>query len=143
MIRVVLDTNIVVSALLQSLGPPAQVLVLAISGALQLCVSGPVYAEYEEVISRPRFHRTAEVISGALRAVRENSLWVRPTETVRACSDPDDDILLECPQAAEAAYLVTGNLRHFPESWKRTRIVTARQLLDLISGASEQRLLFP
>jgi putative PIN family toxin of toxin-antitoxin system len=143
MIRVVLDTNIVVSALLQPLGPPAQVLVLAIIGALQLCVSGPVYAEYEEVISRPRFHRTAEVISGALRAVRENSLWVRPTETVRACSDPDDDIFLECAQAAEAAYLVTGNLRHFPESWKRTRIVTARQLLDLLSGASEQRLLFP
>jgi putative PIN family toxin of toxin-antitoxin system len=143
MIRVVLDTNIVVSALLQPLGPPAQVLVLAISGALQLCVSGPVYAEYEEVISRPRFHRTAEVISGALRAVRENSLWVRPTETVRACSDPDDDIFLECAQAAEAAYLVTGNLRHFPESWKRTRIVTARQLLGLLSGASEQRLLFP
>jgi putative PIN family toxin of toxin-antitoxin system len=55
MIRVVLDTNIIVSALLQPLGPPAQLLVLALAGSIQLCVSGSVYAEYEEVISRPRF----------------------------------------------------------------------------------------
>ncbi len=52
MIRVVLDTNIIVSALLQPLGPPAQVFSLAITGSIQLCVSGEVYAEYEEVISR-------------------------------------------------------------------------------------------
>jgi putative PIN family toxin of toxin-antitoxin system len=55
MIRVVVDTNIIVSALLQPLGPPAQLLVLALAGSIQLCVSGSVYAEYEEVISRPRF----------------------------------------------------------------------------------------
>ena len=53
MIRVVLDTNIIVSALLQPLGPPAQVFVRAIGGSIQLCISGRVYAEYEEVISRP------------------------------------------------------------------------------------------
>src|SRR5271166_3680724 len=125
MIRVVLDTNIVVSALLQPLGPPAQVFMQAMGGSIQMCVSGAVYAEYEEVISRPGFHRSAEVISGALRAIRENSLWFRPTETVQACSDPDDDMLLECAQAASADYLVTGNLRHFPASWKGTRVVTA------------------
>jgi predicted nucleic acid-binding protein len=55
MIRVVLDTNIVVSALLQPLGPPSQILMLAPGGSIQLCVSGSVYAKYEEVISRPPF----------------------------------------------------------------------------------------
>src|ERR1019366_4739281 len=95
MIRVVLDTNIVVSALLQPLGPPAQVFVLAIGGSIQLCISGSVYAEYEEVISRPRFRRSEEIIAGALHTIREKGLWVRPTEAVRACSDPDDDM---CPR---------------------------------------------
>jgi hypothetical protein len=57
MIRVVIDTNILVSALLQPSGLPAQVIVLALSGSVQMCVSGDVYAEYEEVISRPRFQR--------------------------------------------------------------------------------------
>jgi predicted nucleic acid-binding protein len=56
MIRVVLDTNILVSALLQPKGPPARVFLLTLAAAprpLQLCVSAGIYAEYEEVIARP------------------------------------------------------------------------------------------
>jgi uncharacterized protein len=134
MIRVVIDTNILVSALLQPAGLPAQVFVLALGGSIQLCVSGEVYAEYEEVISRPRFQRDQEIIDSTLRAIREQAFWVKPTETVRACSDPDDDIFLECAQASQAAYIVTGNLRHFPEAWDRARIVSARRLLEVIQA---------
>jgi len=138
MIRVVLDTNIIVSALLQPLGPPAQVSVLATGGLVQMCVSGEVYAEYEEVINRPRFRRSQDIVAGALRAIREKGFWVRPTETIRACSDPDDDIFLECAHAAQANYLVTGNLKHFPTAWAGTRVVTARWFLDTISGRAEE-----
>jgi putative PIN family toxin of toxin-antitoxin system len=137
MIRVVLDTNIIVSALLQPLGPPAQVFMLAIGGSLQLCVSGKVYAEYEEVISRPRFQRAEDVFATALQAIRDKSFWVRPVEAIRACADPDDDMFLECAQAGQADYLVTGNLKHFPASWESTRIVTAKALLDFILGETE------
>jgi putative PIN family toxin of toxin-antitoxin system len=139
MIRVVLDTNIVVSALLQPLGPPAQVFMRALSGSIQLCVSGSVYAEYEEVIYRPRFARSEDVIAGTLRAIREKGAWFRPTESVKACADPDDDIFLECAQAAQADYLVTGNLKHFPVAWTATRIVTPRWLLDNLSEEESER----
>ena len=139
MIRVVLDTNIIVSALLQPLGPPARVFVLAIGGSIQLCVSGNIYAEYEEVISRPRFQRSNEVVKAALQTIREKGIWVRPTEVVQACSDPDDNIFLECAQAARADYLVTGNLKHFPISWESTKIVTPRYLLDVILSPAEAR----
>jgi uncharacterized protein len=122
MIRVVLDTNIVVSALLQPLGPSTQLLVLTLSGSLRLCLSGSIYAEYEEVISRPRFRRSPEIIAGTLRTIRETGVWVRPTEPVKACADPDDDIFLECAQAAKAEYLVTGNIKHFPPSWEGTKL---------------------
>jgi putative PIN family toxin of toxin-antitoxin system len=55
MIRVVFDTNILVSALLQPQGIPARLLLFAFTGSMiQLCVSGEVYAEYEEVIRRPK-----------------------------------------------------------------------------------------
>jgi putative PIN family toxin of toxin-antitoxin system len=114
MIKLVLDTNIIVSALLQPLGPSAQIFVISLSGSLQLCVSGAVYAEYEEVISRPRLKRSGETIVATLESIREKGFWVRPVETVRACPDPDDDIFLECAQAAGADYLVTGNLKDFP-----------------------------
>jgi putative PIN family toxin of toxin-antitoxin system len=102
MIRVVLGTNIIVSALLQPLGPPAQVFVLALGGSIQLCVSGIVYTEYEEVIRRPRLKRSSDIVAATLDAIREKAVWVRPTERVQACADPDDDIFLECAQAANA-----------------------------------------
>jgi uncharacterized protein len=60
MIRVVIDTNILVSALLQPESLPAAVLMLALSGQVELCVSDAVIAEYDEVIRRPAFQTTAE-----------------------------------------------------------------------------------
>lgn len=138
MIRVVIDTNIIVSALLQPLGPPAQVFFLAVSGVIQLCVTGDVYAEYEEVIRRPRFRRDEKVIISALDTVREKGLWVKPAEAILACADPDDNIFLECAQAARADYVVTGNLKHFPASWRDTQIVTARRFLEIVADEAAQ-----
>jgi uncharacterized protein len=139
MIRVVFDTNIVISALLQPLGPPAQVFELAISGVIEFCVSGDIYTEYEEVVRRPRFKRSEEIVAGLLQAVREKGRWVRPAARVRVCLDPDDDIFLECAQAAEAGYLVTGNFKDFPTLFGVTRIVTAKELLDIVGKGEAER----
>ena len=101
MIRVVLDTNILVSALLQPQGLPARTFLMVLAGTTaQLCVSGDIYAEYEEVIRRSKFKRSEAVIESTLRAIRQNGFWVKPSEKVHACSDADDDIFLECTQAA-------------------------------------------
>jgi len=62
MLSVVIDTNIILSSLLQPLGPPAQVLYLVRLGFLQMCVSAPACAEYEQVLQRPHFQRVAESI---------------------------------------------------------------------------------
>jgi len=134
MIRVVIDTNVLISALLQPQGLPAHVLLVTIAGpAARVCLSGEVYAEYEEVIRRPRFKRSESEIADTLRAIRETGMWVRPTHKVRASTDPDDDVFLECAQAARAHYLVTGNLRHFPAKWADTLVVTPHQFLDAIA----------
>jgi putative PIN family toxin of toxin-antitoxin system len=139
MIRVVLDTNIFVSALLNPLGLPARTFLATISGGIaRLCLSAEVYAEYEEVISRPKFNRSGQVVEETLRTIRQNALWVKPSETVRICSDSDDDIFLECCQAARAHYLVTGHLKDFPPEWAETRIVTARQFLEAMTEIQEQ-----
>ncbi|HXW16532.1 MAG TPA: putative toxin-antitoxin system toxin component, PIN family [Terriglobia bacterium] len=137
MTRVVFDTNIVVSALLQPLGPPAQIFLLALGGSLTFCITGEVFAEYEEVIRRPRLCFDARVVTAALQAIRAKALWVRPEETVRACPDPDDDIFLECAQAARAPYLVTGNPKHFPTVWHDTQIVTPRQFFQIVTRGAE------
>jgi putative PIN family toxin of toxin-antitoxin system len=133
MIRLVLDTNIIVSALPQPTGPPARIFILVLGG-LQLCLSAAIYAEYEEVLSCPRLQHSQETIASTLQAIREQGFWLRPAQRIRTCADPDDDVFLECAQAAQADYLVTGNTRHFPTSWVNTRIVTARWLLDSLSA---------
>jgi putative PIN family toxin of toxin-antitoxin system len=133
MIGVVLDTNIVVSALLIPQGPPARVFLMALQNQdTQLCVSAEVFAEYEEVLNRPKFNFTVSAIAATLGGFREKGFWVKPTGKVSVCDDPDDDIFLECAEAAAADYLITGNQRHFPApGWGRLKIVTAREFLTL------------
>jgi len=132
MIRVVLDTNVLVSALLRPAGLPAAALMLALSGRVQFCVSEAILAEYEEVIRRPHFKREPAVIEETLRAVRMLAYHVSPMKNVNACHDPDDNMFLECAEAAHADYLVTGNRRHFPGQWKKTRVVGVRELIELL-----------
>jgi uncharacterized protein len=130
MIRAVIDTNILVSALLQPESLPAAVLMLALSGEVHLWVSEAVFAEYDEVIRRPRFRIRPDVIEGTLHSIRELGHWVKPNARIEECPDPDDDIFLECAQASGAEYLVTGNRRHFPVRWMKTRVIGARELIE-------------
>lgn len=133
MIGVVLDTNILVSALLSPQGASARVFLKTLQNQdTQLCVSADVFAEYEEVLKRTKFNFTASAIAATLGALREKGFWVKPTGRVSACDDPDDDIFLECAEAATADFLVTGNKKHFPaDGWGHLKIVTAREFLTL------------
>jgi len=134
MIRVVLDTNVLISALLNPAGPPAEVFLRAIlDEETQLCVSSEIYEEYEEVLRRPRLRRSESEVGNTLRTIRSRGYWVSPADRVRACTDSDDDIFLECAVSADARYLVTGNLKHFPKNWERVAIVTPRQFLDFFA----------
>jgi predicted nucleic acid-binding protein len=51
-----------------------------------------------------------------------------PLRPLHVTSDPDDNIFVECADAARADYLVTGNPRHFPKFWKKTKMITSREL---------------
>jgi predicted nucleic acid-binding protein len=65
-----------------------------------------------------------------MEAIRKAGRWVKPAMRINACSDPDDNIFLECAQAGNADYLVTGNKRHFPDQWKKTEVIGVRELLE-------------
>jgi putative PIN family toxin of toxin-antitoxin system len=94
MTRIVMDTNILVSALLKPESLPAAVLMLAASGEVQLCVSDDVFAEYDDVIRRKHLKRPLDVIEGTLQLIRKQGHWVKPKLSVDECSDPDDNIFL-------------------------------------------------
>lgn len=110
-------------------------LLLAFSGIIQLCLSPQVFAEYDKVTRRPRFRRAPEVIEEMLEFIAKAAYWIAANTMVRACPDPNDDIFLECAEAAEAHYLITGNPRHFRRKRKQTEIVSPRDFLELMAGA--------
>jgi putative PIN family toxin of toxin-antitoxin system len=132
MIRVVVDTNVVVSANLVDEGLPAAILDLAANKRILMCVSEAVLAEYKEVLYRPRLKLTPQRIARSLAVIRKTSLLVKPARTVTLIKDDPDNRFLECAHASSADYLVTGNTKHFPKTFERTKIITPKQLIDLL-----------
>lgn len=129
MIRVVLDTNVLVSAMLSRRGNEAHVLRLAHLGIFQICISQPILEEYRSVLYRPEFRQSRLDLEELLAFLRGESFLVVPEFELSASIHRDDNRFMECAETANADFLVTGNKRHFPPSWKSTKIVNARELL--------------
>jgi putative PIN family toxin of toxin-antitoxin system len=131
MIRVILDTNIIVSAYLNQDGLPFFILKLALSGSVRLCASEAVFAEYEELLRRKSYPMDSRRAKLLLKHIRAASHIVRPVEGLEITKDPDDNIFLECAQAAKAHYVVTGNTEHFPQRFKYTKVITPRTFINI------------
>jgi putative PIN family toxin of toxin-antitoxin system len=132
-LRLVLDTNIIVSAALKSDGLERTGVLLAMSKPARLYVSPPILEEYRAVLARPEFRIRKGLQQQLLRLIENASHRVLPSRQLRVTQDPDDNIFLECAEAARADYLVTGNPRHFPKFWKQIKIVTSREFITLIA----------
>lgn len=132
-LRLVLDTNVLVSAALKPNGLERTALILAITKPARLYVSQPIFEEYRDVLGRGELKIRKGARRQLLQLLRRRSYAVRPSRRVQAAGDPDDNKFLECADAARADYLITGNRRHFPKHWKKTKIITARELVELVA----------
>jgi putative PIN family toxin of toxin-antitoxin system len=131
--KVVIDTNVVVSANLSDEGLPAAVLDLAASKTILMFVSPAILAEYEAVLRRPHLSLSPAAVARSMAAIRNISRLVKPTRRLAAAADETDNRFLECAISAGADYIITGNARHFPERFESIRIVTPREFLDLVA----------
>jgi len=115
-IRVVLDTNVVISSLLSSSGPPAQIRRALSQGDLVACLSSELFQEYADVIRRERFTR----MFGGMWPVLANQFlheltgcceWVTEPLKIEPVieQDPDDDIVLATALSASAKFIITGD----------------------------------
>lgn len=129
--RVVLDTNILVSACWKPEGNEAEVARLATKGSITPCVTPEILAEYRDVLSRRKLAGISAMATELLASLERSAVTVETGEPVRASVDEDDNRFLECLDAARAEFLITGNLRHYPEVWGTARIVNARTFLSL------------
>jgi putative PIN family toxin of toxin-antitoxin system len=132
-LRLVLDTNIVVSAALKPSSLQRTILTLALTKPARLYVSDGIVAEYREVLARPELSIRKGLRLQILQLIKNGSFVTHPSTRLDLCPDTDDNRFLECAEAANADYLITGNLKHFPAQWKRTHVVNSRTFLDLIA----------
>jgi len=128
----VLDTNLVVSAYWTPGGLERRVLNLIAEDRLELCASPSILAEYESVMRRPKFQAIFPEWSRTFHLLLVKARIVHPSATLSVTADESDNRFLECAQAANADYLITGDLRHFPKVWGKTRILNARAFHDSV-----------
>lgn len=129
---IVLDTNVLVSGLLNPHGAPGRILDLAVSGEVQLAFDDRILSEYLEVLQRPRFGFPLRRIEAILDFFQLAGTHISaPPLTVENVPDRDDLAFAEVAVAAEAAALVTGNRDHF-DFMKKTEIavLSPREFID-------------
>ncbi|MGO9087677.1 MAG: putative toxin-antitoxin system toxin component, PIN family [Candidatus Sulfotelmatobacter sp.] len=132
-LRLVIDTNVVVSAALQPEGLQRTVVLLAMTKPALWYVSDAIVSEYARVLARPELKIRRSLRQQLLQLIKSHTRVVTPSRVPLVTSDPDDNIFVACADAARADYQVTGNQRHFPKFWRNTKIISSSELLGIIA----------
>lgn len=128
----VIDTNVLVSALLKKGSAPWEVLQETLGGIIIPLVNDDILAEYGEVLLRAKFGFSKQAVNDLLGELPKRAVFVNPARTEEVLPDPDDAVFYEVVMTAQEtadSYLITGNTKHFPV---KPFIVTPREMLDII-----------
>ncbi len=133
----VIDTNVLVSAMLKWESVPGSIINLAFEGIIVPLVNSRILNEYRIVLSRSKFGLPKEIVDNIVKAMELRGLNVDESPLDIELPDPDDKVFFEVvmeERKTEDAYLVTCNIKHFPV---KPFVVTPRQMLDIILNTSE------
>ncbi len=128
----VIDTNVIVSAFLKSNSVPDMVVGYSLKNIIVPLLSQDILKEYREVLSREKFGLDNSIIDDFLNEFSKNSVFIDAQDTGIVLPDMKDipffNIVME-KRKTDEAYLVTGNIKHFP---REPFIVTPREMLEII-----------
>jgi putative PIN family toxin of toxin-antitoxin system len=126
---VVLDTNVLVSGVLSPFGPAGAMMRFVASGMISLALDARILTEYREVLTRPVFGFSDDVIAALLDQIEKEGQLVVAQPLRFRLPDACDEPFLEVALAAKASVLVTGNKRHFPKRDVGVRILSPAEFL--------------
>ena len=112
--KIVLDTNVLVSALINPEGLPAKILNLVLNGKLTVLYDNRIIGEYRAVLIRKKFGFSSEMIEPLLDFIECEGDFVASEPLKLHFADEDDKKFLEVAESGNAEYLITGNIKHFP-----------------------------
>lgn len=134
--RVVIDTNVIVSGLLKADSNPSVILNLALEEkVITPCLNEAILAEYQLVLGYGKFkkHLPQEAVARFLKAFKKISTIIADTPELRPLPDPDDTKFLACAVAANADVLITGNQKHFPKRYRGVVILSPTEFLHMFA----------
>lgn len=132
----VIDTNVLISGMLKRPSIPNDIIKKCLAGNIVPLINEKIIAEYREVTARPKFHFPMSAVETLLNSLIHRGIWQNVVPTDEKLPDPKDLIFYETLSAARKkfpAYLVTGNLKHFPSN---DFIVSPHTMLDLTNSNS-------
>lgn len=133
--RVVLDTSVLVSAVISSTGPNARLFDFIIARQLRPYVTEAVLEEYSRVFEYERLsHLDKRRVARLRNVLGRAAIEVKPRGRLKISDHEQDNRIYECAFAAKAHFIVTENTKHFKSPYRTTKIVTARQLLKLLAS---------
>ena len=126
--NVVIDTNVIVSALLSSHGKPAAILDMFFNEEIQTCYSDNILKEYEDVLSRSSLNIKPEKAKRFFEILRDTGTSIKPTLSNIPLPDEDDRVFYDTAKQSNAI-LITGNIKHYPAE---DFIMAPSKFLDLL-----------
>lgn len=133
MVYAVIDTNVLVSAIL-SIHPDSATVIIRdkiIDGLIIPLYNADIIEEYRNVLTRPKFHFPAELVDAVLDVILQKGFSLERTKTEEVFIDPKDVVFYEIALSKEGSYVVTGNTKHFPVS---PIVVTPAEMLRIFEA---------
>jgi uncharacterized protein len=114
MLLIVLDTNVLVSGMLNVKGSPGKILDLVLTNQIQIAYDNRILGEYEEVLTRPELRLDQSKVVGVVDHIELSGIIIEPNDLpTDGYTDLDDIMFAEVFITSNADALVTGNLRHY------------------------------
>ncbi|MFC1734706.1 putative toxin-antitoxin system toxin component, PIN family [Candidatus Hydrogenedentota bacterium] len=128
--KIVLDTNVLVSGMLTPFGPCGEIVRMLTSGTITLCVDSRILFEYESVLRRPRFKIDSGMIDLVLEHIESTAEACPTVPLPKPLPDSQDEPFLQVAVSGKADYLVSRNLKHFPAKFRcGVRVLLPREFL--------------
>lgn len=112
--KVVLDTNVLVSGLLTPFGPSGEIVRMLFSGEIVLHLDARILSEYQDVLNRPKFMFNKDQIAILVDFIKNYAQFMSSSPLKNRLPDPDDEPFLEVAIAGKVKSLITGNTAHYP-----------------------------
>lgn len=136
--KIVLDTNVLVSGLLTPFGANGEIVRLVSAGVLIVQYDSRILLEYQDVLSRPKFQFDIQNVDAFLAYIKQNGQIVSGAPLKKRLPDLDDEPFLEIAIASRAACLITGNKKHFPkESRQNIKIFSSSEFIEFYRKHNE------